>query len=80
MQTKIKKWGNSLGIRIPKTFAEEAGIEEDSEVDLSVQDGELVIRPKRRPSYSLKALLKRVTKKNLHSEVDTGDPVGNEAW
>ena len=80
MQTKIKKWGNSLGIRIPKNFAQEAGIQEDSEVDLTVEDGELVIRPRKRPTYSLKSLLKGVTKKNLHSEIDSGDPIGNEVW
>ena len=38
MQTKVQKWGNSLGLRIPKSFAEQAGVEAGSEVDLSVED------------------------------------------
>lgn len=80
MQTKIQKWGNSLGLRIPKSFAEQAGVEAGSEVDLSVEDGDLVIRPRRSPRYALKNLLRGVTDENLHEEVETGAPVGREAW
>ena len=80
MQTKVQKWGNSLGLRIPKSFAEQAGVEAGSEVDLSVEDGELIVRPRRRPRYELKDLLRSVTAKNVHKEVETGDPVGREAW
>lgn len=80
MQTKVQKWGNSLGLRIPKSFAEQAGVEAGSDVDLSVEDGELIVRPRRQPRYELKDLLRSVTAKNLHKEVETGDPVGREAW
>ena len=80
MQTKIQRWGNSLGLRIPRSFAQEAGVEAGSEVDLSVQDGDLVVKPARRRTYQLKDLLRRVTAKNLHGEVDTGRPVGKEIW
>ena len=80
MQTKIQKWGNSLGLRIPRAFAEEAGVEAGSEVDLSIQDGDLVVKPARRSRYLLKDLLRKVTARNLHAEVDTGDPVGREVW
>ena len=38
MRTRIQKWGNSLGLRIPKSFAEEAGVEAGSDVDLSIED------------------------------------------
>ncbi len=80
MQTRIQKWGNSLGLRIPKSFAEEAGVEAGSEVDLSLEDGELVIRPKRAPKYDLRMLLRRVTAENVHTEVESGQPVGREVW
>ena len=79
MRTKIQKWGNSLGLRIPKSFAAETGVEAGSDVDLSVQDGELIVRPVRR-RYDLSDLLKRVTPKNRHEEIDTGDPAGREGW
>ena len=80
MQTRIQKWGNSLGLRIPKSFAEQAGVEAGSEVDLSLEDGELVIRPKRVPKYDLTVLLRRVTAENVHTEVESGQPVGREVW
>ncbi len=80
MQTRIQKWGNSLGLRIPRSFALEAGVGAGSEVDLSVKNGDLVVRPARRRRYQLKDLLARVTAKNLHAEVETGQPVGREIW
>jgi antitoxin MazE len=78
--TTIKKWGNSLGLRIPKSFAAEADIEEGSEVDISVREGELVVTPRRKPHYELSDLLAKVSKKNVHGEIDTGKPVGREVW
>lgn len=80
MQTKVQKWGNSLGLRIPKSFAQEAGVEAGSEVDLSVEDGDLIVRPRRGPRYRLKDLLRGVTAKNVHDEIETGSPVGKEVW
>ncbi len=80
MQTKILKWGNSLGLRIPKAFAEQAGVKAGSDVDLSVKDGELVVRPRRRQRYELKRLLRAITATNIHKEIETGEPVGREAW
>ena len=80
MLTKIQKWGNSLGLRIPKSFAAEADVEAGSTVDLAIEDGGLVIRSVRRPQYSLEELLEGVNARNLHKEVATGEPVGREAW
>ena len=80
MQTRIQRWGNSLGLRIPRSFAEEAGVEAGSEVDLSLRKGNLVVAPARRRTYRLKDLLEKVTTRNRHGEVDTGGAVGREAW
>ena len=80
MQTKIQRWGNSLALRIPRAFAEETGVEAGAEVDLSVRDGDLVVKPARRVKYRLGELVRKVTDKNRHGEVDTGGPVGREVW
>ena len=80
MKTKVVKWGNSLGLRIPKSFAEEVKVTEGSTVDLSMEDGRLVIRLATQPEYSLEDLLGGVTETNLHSEVDSGNAVGGEEW
>ncbi|TDF94675.1 AbrB/MazE/SpoVT family DNA-binding domain-containing protein [Paenibacillus piri] len=74
---QVQKWGNSLGIRIPKSLALKVGIEEGTEVDLDVEDGHLVIKPK---SATLDELLAHVTPDNLHKEVSTGEPQGRETW
>ena len=80
MQTKIQKWGNSLGLRIPKSFAAEARVDAGSTVDLSVEDGDLVVKPVRRLRYELRDLLRSINSRNVHREIETGDPVGREAW
>lgn len=80
MHTKIQKWGNSLGLRIPRSFAAEAQVEEGATVDLSVDNGRLLVRPLRVRQYSLNALLRKVSRRNLHGEVSTSKAVGRELW
>jgi antitoxin MazE len=80
VRTVIRKWGNSLGLRIPKPLAEDAGMEAGCEVDVSVQDGELVIRPIVSRRFRLSDLLEGVTRGNRHGEVESGPPVGREVW
>lgn len=79
MLTKVQKWGNSLGLRIPKSQAEEVGVEAGSTVEIIARKGALVIRPVRKRRYRLSSLLRKVTPRNTHSEVDWGEPVGREA-
>jgi antitoxin MazE len=79
VKSKVQKWGNSLALRIPKSFAEEARVKYGSEVDLQVKDGTLVISPiKEIPS--LKSLLNQVTTENIHHETETGTKQGEEFW
>jgi antitoxin MazE len=80
VRTKIQRWGHSLAVRIPKPFAEEVRIEEQAEVDLAVVNGKIVLSPAITRRKRLADLLSRVTKRNLHREVDTGAPVGREVW
>jgi antitoxin MazE len=77
---RVQKWGNSLALRIPKPFAADAGVEEGTVVDVSVAEGRLVAAPVRVRRARLRDLLAKVTKANLHDEVDTGAPAGREAW
>jgi len=80
MKTKMQKWGNSLAIRIPKAFATEVGLKEESEVDVSLKSGKLVVVPVEKPGLTLKALLAKITEENVHREVDAGPATGREAW
>ncbi len=80
MQTKIKKWGNSLALRIPKLFALDANLKLNKMVDLSIDKDSIIIRPIGEKGYSLEKLLKGVSKNNLHGEFDSGAAVGKEIW
>jgi antitoxin MazE len=80
MQIHIQKWGNSLALRIPKSFALEANFEEGSTVDISFKNGKLVVTPISEDAYSIEGLLAKVNEKNIHKETDTGGPVGQEVW
>lgn len=80
MITKIQKWGNSLGLRIPKNIAQDAGVGEGTTVDLTLKDGQLIVSPARSRSYDLKHLLAKVTPQNIHEEIEYGGPFGREVW
>lgn len=74
---QVQKWGNSLGVRIPKAIAMKVGLEEGSEIDFDIEDDKIIIKNK---SQSLKKLLSEITPDNIHQEVPTGDKEGREIW
>jgi antitoxin MazE len=78
MNTTIQRWGNSLAIRIPKAFALEAGLEENTEVEMGVRGGTLVVRPARK-DWRLDQLVAGITSSNIHGETDWGR-AGREVW
>jgi antitoxin MazE len=80
MKTRVQKWGNSLALRIPKSFAVEAGLHADAAVELSLVEGRLVVQPITPQPLSLEQLLREVTDENLPGEWDTGPAVGREVW
>ncbi|MEV2556742.1 AbrB/MazE/SpoVT family DNA-binding domain-containing protein [Paenibacillus larvae] len=79
MSTIVSKWGNSLAIRIPSNLVESLNIKEGSEVELSIMDSTLTIKPKKRKP-TLEELLAKITDGNHHEEIDFGKPEGNEVW
>ncbi len=80
MRVRVQKWGNSLALRIPRSFATETALDSGSEVDLTLEEGRLVITPLPESSYRLDDLLAQITPENLHAETDTGPSIGDEAW
>ena len=80
MKVQIQKWGNSLALRIPKSFAIESKVKQGSTVEVSLEQGKIIIAPVTEPEFTLEDLLSRVTKRNLHREIETGAAVGKEAW
>ena len=80
MKTKVRLWGNSLAVRIPKSFAEEVGLGEGSAVEMRLVDGGLLVEPAACSTVTLDELLEGVTAHNLHGEIDTGRAHGAEVW
>ena len=71
MTTKIRKWGNSYGIRVTKARVHELGL----------RDGSLIEVPNIKPvqkKYNLDELIASINPENLHPEIDWGPDVGNE--
>lgn len=79
LRARVAKWGNSLGVRIPKAVAKEVGLDEGANVEVKVSGRNLVLAPTRR-EYSLNELVAAITPKNRHGKTDWGAPVGNENW
>lgn len=78
MTTQVSRWGNSLGVRISKAVAAAVNVEDGDEVDVSVQDGAIVIRPAVK-RYTIEELIADITPED-REEADWGPPVGKEVW
>jgi antitoxin MazE len=81
MRTRLDRWGNSLGVRIPKALADEAGLREGDHVEIDVEKGAVVMR-RGRPRYTLDELLEGVTPENHNVDRDwiEREPVGRERF
>lgn len=80
MKSRVQQVHGDLTLVIPPTIASSAKVTEGSEVDLTVENGRIVVAASGSPTYVLHDLLAQVTDENLHGESDWGPPVGNEAW
>lgn len=78
MHTIARKWGNSLGIRIPKIFSDKISIHDGSSLEIEMSDDSLMIKPEKK--YSLIDFIKKISNDNLHSEISFGKPEGKEIW
>jgi antitoxin MazE len=78
MEAVVKKWGNSLGIRIPNHIVRELSLRDGSFVDISDRGKEIIIKPIHKNKLS--ELLSKINEQNMHKEIDTGEPVGKEIW
>jgi antitoxin MazE len=79
MRTQIGKWGNSLAVRIPGTYAKDLNLKEGMDLDMSLIRGVIVLRPGCR-AYDLDELVAEITPENRHDETEWGEAVGRESW
>lgn len=77
MNIIIRKWGHSLGIRIPSLLVKEYHLEDGTSVDITEENGKIIITP---ALNNLSELLNKITDSNIHGEIPTGTPAGKEIW
>lgn len=82
MKGQVKKWGNSLAVRIPAPVAEALGLKENAPVQLAIMNGRLTIEPvsRTRNRYTIAELVEGMAPDNIHQAVVVSGPVGNEVW
>ncbi len=74
----VQKWGNSLAVRIPSVLARQLEVDDGTEVEFTVRNGALVVRPVRPQKLSLRELLNDCKPSQLHGETEFGEDVGRE--
>ncbi|SCX05189.1 antitoxin MazE [Lachnospiraceae bacterium YSD2013] len=80
MQTQVKAWGNSQGIRIPKEILNEANVVLNDVLDIQISNGAIVlVKPFRHKTLEERAA-EYGGKLSLDGEFDWGEPVGREIW
>ena len=82
MMTKVQKWGNSQGLRVPKALLQEVNLEVGDNVKVSIQGRKIVIEPTetKRRRFDLRDLVRRMPKNTRLTEIDWGASAGKEAW
>jgi antitoxin MazE len=78
MQVQVARWGNSLGLRIPKDIALRAGLREGTRVEVEAEGDRIIISPAR-PRYVLADLLKGMTPEAMREAFDWGPDKGRES-
>lgn len=79
MKTKIQKWGNSLGVRLPKSIAEQKSLREGLGVSVILKNNQIVLEPETE-ELTLAFLLTKISPDNLHAEIEWSEVRGNEVW
>ncbi len=78
--THVRKWGNSLAVRLPQNILNQLQLAVDGEVSISVENGKIILEPVKRREYTLEELLAQCPPESIHDEIDFGKPRGKEVW
>ena len=76
MEAIVKKWGNSLGVRLPIHIVRELSLRDGSSVKIEDHGNEIIIKPMQKEGLS--ELIHKINKQNIHKEVEILGPVGKE--
>ena len=80
MEARLQKWGNSAGIRIPKSFLKTLNLNTNDEVNISMEEDKIIISKINKKRISLKNRIKKYTGQNLSKDFKWDDNRGREIW
>ena len=80
MVSRVQKWGNSQGLRLPKQVLDLADIAVGEEVEIAVTNHQIIVKKAARPKFDIAELVSRIPKGYKAKEVAWGRPVGKEEW
>ena len=80
MTTTIQKWGNSQGVRIPKIILDTVNWAEDEQIMIVVDNGKIVIEKEKTKRKNIKELFENYKGEYEPTEIDWGEPKGEEIW
>lgn len=80
MVSKVQKWGNSQGIRLPKNVLESARIAVGDSVAVESHEGQIVITKVSKQKYNLAEMVAQMPRTYKVHEESLGEPMGKEAW
>ena len=80
MVSKVQRWGNSQGLRLPKHVLESADISIGDNVEVIPQEGQILIKKVSKRKFDLVEMVSRMPRNYKVREVSFGKPVGKEEW
>ena len=79
MTTKIQKWGNSQGIRLPKYLLDAVHWSDEDRLEVRVENNKLIIE-KEEPRKNIRELFAGFEGGYERTDIDWGEPAGEEVW
>lgn len=80
MVSKVQRWGNSQGLRLPKHILESADISVGDDVEVIPQEGQILIKKASKRKFDLAEMVSRMPRNYKVQEESFGEPVGKEEW
>lgn len=80
MLSKVQRWGNSQGLRLPKHVLESADIAVGDNVEVISQEGQIIVKKISKRKFDLKEMVSRMPRRYKAQEESLGKPVGKEEW
>lgn len=80
MNTKVQKWGNSLGVRLPLSITKSLNIRPNTQIEIKLEGKKIVLKPIKKVEYNLSDLVNQINESNCHKEETFGNQTGNEIW